>query len=74
MKNRSFATWQEVLDYIAAGGWLFYKAPLDMRAQSVRVVKVYKNGKLRLDPGTRDADPFTADQAHLPRLMRSTEV
>lgn len=65
-----FATWDEVLVFVKAGGWLWYHAPMDLRPASVRVVKVYKNGKLRLDPGNADADSFTADAGHLDRMRR----
>jgi hypothetical protein len=65
-----FATWADVLDFVDRGGWLFYHAPLDARPTSVRVVRRFKNGKLRLDPGTSDADPFTADAKHLDRMKR----
>lgn len=61
-----FATWADVLTH-AKVGWLHYHAPLDLRPTSVRVVRIYKNGKLRLDPGMR-ADPFTADESHLDRF------
>jgi len=65
-----FETWNDVLAFVDRGGWLFYHAPLDLRPMSVRVAKRFKNGKLRLDPGTRDADPFTADAGHLDRMRR----
>lgn len=68
-----FSTWAELLAFIARGGWLHYHAPLDLRPVSVRVVKVYKNGKIRVDPGTRDADAFTADEGHLPRFKRQAD-
>jgi hypothetical protein len=66
----SFATWQDVLDAARAGVWLHYHAPMDLRPSSVRVVKVFKNGKIRIDPGTSGADPFTADSGHLARFRR----
>ncbi len=65
-----FSTWDEVLAFVKAGGWLWYHAPLDVRPVSVRVVKVFKNGKLRIDPMNRDADYFTADAGHLDRMRR----
>ena len=66
----TFATWSEVLKFIENGGWLWYHAPLDMRPTSVRVVKVYKNGKIKIDPMTSGADPFIADSGHLSRMRR----
>lgn len=68
----TFATWADVLTFVEKGGWLWYHAPLDLRAQTVRVVRAYKNGKLRLDPGG-DADPFTADAGHLSRCRRQAQ-
>jgi len=64
-----FSSWDEVLAFAKRGGWLFYHAPLDLRPCSVHVVKVYKNGKIRIDPGA-GADPFTADSGHLSRFKR----
>ena len=65
-----FSTWADVLAFVDRGGWLHYHAPMDLRPTSVRVVKRFKNGKLKLDPGTNDADPFTADEKHLDRFRR----
>ena len=65
-----FASWAEVLAFIERGGWLWYHAPMDLRPCSVRVVKVYKNGKIRIDPGAAGVDPFTADEGHLSRFKR----
>jgi hypothetical protein len=67
-----FDSWDEVLAFIGSGGWLWYQAPLDVRPSSVRVVRVYKNGKIRLDPGCSDCDPFTADKGHLSRMRRQS--
>lgn len=66
-----FATWAEVLAFVDGGGWLWYHAPFDARPTSVRVVKRYKNGKLLLDAGSRDADAFRADAGHLDRMRRN---
>lgn len=68
-----FSSWKELLDFIKSGGWLFYHAPLDLRPTSVSVVKVYKNGNIRIDPNTNDADPFTADPGHLSRFKRQAK-
>jgi hypothetical protein len=65
----TFATWADVLAFVDRGGWLHYHAPMDLRPTSVRVLKRFKNGKLRLDPGM-GADPFTADPGHLNRMRR----
>lgn len=64
----SFKTWSEVRDHAARGGRLWYHAPLDARAREIRVVKVFKNGKIRIDPMSSEADNFTADEGHLDRF------
>ncbi len=64
----SFDSWSAVLSFVAKGGRLSYKAPMSVHACSVRVVRVFKNGKTRLDPGHANGDPFTADPVHLERM------
>ena len=64
---KTFAAWSDVLTAARNGAWLWYHAPMDLRAQSVRIVRVYKNGKIRIDPGC-GADLFTADEGHLSRF------
>lgn len=65
-----FATWGDVLDAARRGEDLWYRAPLDRQPASVRVVKVFKNGGIRIDPMSRDADNFTADEGHLDRFRK----
>lgn len=60
----------DVLSAARSGEPVWYKAPLDYRARRVRIVKVYKNGKIRIDPMSRDADNFTADRGHLDRFQK----
>lgn len=62
-------SWNDVLDYCRTHSVVTYKAPLDLRGTRCRVVKVFKNGKVRLSPIACDADPFTADEGHLPRFQ-----
>lgn len=62
-----FDSWSDVLTHVDTGGWLWYHAPLDLRASSVLVRKRYKNGKLRLSSGDVS---FTADSGHLDRMRR----
>jgi len=50
-------------------GFLYYQAPMDYRPHAVRVVRVYKNKKIRLDPEVAGTDPFTADRHHLDRFV-----
>lgn len=65
-----FGSWQEVLDHARVGRIIAYHAPMDVTARSVLVVKVFKNGKIRLSPLTSDASRFTADEGHLDRFRR----
>ena len=62
-----FDSWDDVLAFVDRGGWLWYHAPLDIRASCVLVHKRYKNGKLRLSSGDVS---FTADSGHLDRMRR----
>ncbi len=63
-----FAGWNSVLAHATQGKPLYYQAPLDSRPVLVRIVKVYKNGKVRIDPLCSDADKFTADFEHADRF------
>ena len=65
-----FATWSDVLDAARSGSRLWYQAPMDVRPQSIRVVKVFKNGGIRIDPMSNQADNFTADAKHLDRFRQ----
>lgn len=47
---------------------LAYQAPMDLHPTSIIVVKLYKNGKLRVQPLSNQAYPFTADSGHLDRF------
>lgn len=67
--SESFATWEALLDHIAAEYPLAYQAPLDARPVVVTVAR-RKDGKLRVTPPFSDADPFTADAGHLSRFRR----
>lgn len=66
----TFASWADLLSYIRGGGMVAYQAPLDYRPIAVRV-KV-RGSAVRVYPPTSDADPFTADAAHLPRFRGVT--
>lgn len=74
MQFASFDTWTAVLEHTAAGQTLFYHAPLDREPRLVRVRRTFKNGKLRIDPCSSDADHFTADPAHLSRFRRAVRL
>lgn len=73
-----FDAWEQVLEAARKGEPLWYRAPMDEAqaypAKSVQVVRVYKNGKLRVRPLANQADPFTADAGHLLRFRRRIEV
>ena len=62
-------TWTDVLDYCRTHTIVTYKAPLDLRSTQCRVVKVFKNNKVRLRPITSDGSVFTADEGHLARFQ-----
>lgn len=62
------ATWRDVLDIARVGERLWYKAPFDMNPVLIRVVKVFKNGKIRIDPMAPGASNFTVDEGHLSRF------
>lgn len=70
--NDTFNTWEEVLEYAKThiGQSMRYKAPMDLRAVTVKIVKVAKDGKIRLNPWSKDADAFTADAGHLDRMRK----
>ena len=71
-----FATWADVLAFCrgltegTAYRSLWYHAPLDHKPRAVRVVRVFKNGKVRIDPMSSDADSFTMDAGHLNRCRK----
>jgi hypothetical protein len=68
--HTTFTSWPELLDHVAADYRLYYHAPMDYRPALVTAT-VRKDGKLRVTPVYSDADPFTADVAHLPRFRKA---
>jgi len=66
----TFATWDAVLDAARRGDILWYQAPMDLHPHYISVTKIYKNGKLRIDPLSNQADNFTADAGHLSRFRK----
>lgn len=72
----TFTTWADVLASAQRGDQLLYGAPMDAASaypfRHVRVVRVFKNGKLRIDPMSNQADPFTADASYLDRFRCKT--
>lgn len=66
----TFATWPELLDYIAVRHTVYYQVPLDYRPVLVSV-KVRKDGRVRITPPYADLRAgFTADESHLSRFHR----
>lgn len=66
-----FTSWAHLLDAVGAGYTLYYQAPMDYRPSVVQVT-LRRDGKLRVTPVFTDADPFTADTAHLTRFRKRT--
>lgn len=71
-RYESFTTWTDVVDYAENPNRpaLYYRAPLDCRPVRVSVRRVFKNGKIRIDPMSAHADCFTADYTHLGRFLK----
>ena len=69
----TFDTWADVIDAARRGEMLWYQAPLNHRPSYIRVVKVFKNGKIRIDPLSSDADNFSADAGHLARFRKKVK-
>lgn len=69
MAWKQYDNWSSVLEAAHNNEFLHYKAPLDYRPCTVRVVCVYKNKKIRLDPMQTGTDTFTADRKHLERFV-----
>ena len=65
-----YDNWNAVLSAARKHGYLYYHAPMDYQPHRVRVVRVFKNRKIRLDPGWTEYDLFTADRGHLDRFVR----
>ncbi len=67
---QGFDSWADVLAAARRGDRLWYHAPMDYQPRSIHVVKVFKNGNIRIDPLSNQADKFTADRGHLDRFKR----
>lgn len=64
----TFGTWPELLDSIAAGHKILYKAPLDYAAVLVSCT-IRRDGRVRCAAVYSDVT-FTADSGHLSRFRR----
>jgi hypothetical protein len=68
----TYSGWQEVLAEAHATGVLYYWGAMMLRPQRVRVVRLFKNGSIRVDPMSTSmgvprayqADPFTLRESH----------
>jgi len=60
-----FQSWDAVRAYAGTGQYLWYQAPLNTHPVTVRVIRAFKNGKLRIACGDMR---FTADAGHLDRF------
>jgi len=69
MKLEGYRSWDHFLSSVCAGCLVYYHAPFDASAHIVRIERIFKNGKVRIDPMTNQADKFTADVGHLSRFF-----
>jgi hypothetical protein len=60
-----FASWQDVRTVAATDAVLWYWGAMDTAPRRVRVVRLFRNGNIRVDPDSNQADPFTLDPGHL---------
>ena len=67
MQFSTFKSWDEVLSAARSGESLWYHAPMDLLPCAIRVKRVYKNRKIRIEAWSRDLS-FTADAGHLNRF------
>jgi hypothetical protein len=65
-----FERWSDVVDSARRGDDLWYRGAMDRQPSRVRVVKVFKNGGIRIDPLSNQADNFTASADHLGHFFR----
>jgi hypothetical protein len=65
----SYTSWSDVLGDADRGVQLHYHAPMDLRPVFVWVIKIFKNGKIRITNGIDCT--FTADAGHLSRFRRA---
>ena len=62
----TFGCWFGVQEFAREHPYIYYRAPLDSRPVPCAIVKLFKNGKIRL--AYHDVS-FTIDRAHLDRLF-----
>lgn len=65
-----FERWADVLAAARQGERLWYQGALDRYPHSVRIVKVFKNGGIRVDPLSNQASDFTAGAGHVGHFFR----
>ncbi len=64
-----FNSWSDVIAAAMRGEQMWCTAALDIHPTQV-VVRVFKNGKIRVVPLSNQGYPFTADAGHLNRFLR----
>lgn len=63
-------TWDEVRASAATDAVLWYWGAMDFRPHRVLVMKLFKNGKIRVDPTSNASSAFTLDPGHLGLVYR----
>lgn len=65
-----FNTWDSLLALVSQPFHepLFYRAPLDRFPKCVKVVKIFKNNKIKIKPIGSPFGGFTVDSGHLDRF------
>lgn len=67
----TFATWDDVLAHVRAGGEVLYWSPMDVAPVPVVTADALDGSDtLAVFPLSRDANPFRADAGHLDRFLR----
>lgn len=72
MGLQGFDNWLLVIAHVRLGRTTYYHAPMDHKAVRARC-KVLTPNTVRVFPLSADADPFTADVAHLDRFRREVQ-
>ena len=72
--GQRFHSWDDVLNHVRTGKPISYQAPMDTRPRSVVATSRGNGRKVRVDPLSRDADAFWADESHLDRFRNPKGV
>lgn len=63
-------SWEAIRTIAATDAVLWYWGAMDYRPHQVIVVKLFKNGKIRVDQTSNQAYAFTIDPGHLGLVYR----